>query len=542
MKVVRSVLWPAGFAVGLVAEWAAYGFRDPSRWIPDLLVGWTLIASGLVARRGRPDSRIGSLLVLTGLTWFVGNFAGSGVPFIAWVARHGIYLHRGPFVQALLTYPTGRARSRADRVAVAVGYLAAVLEPIWADERLTIVVATLLVGYAIGRYLRSVAADRRVQRLSVWVTGVFAATIAGDAAARLAVPGDLVEELSVRMYQVVVSGAAVALTVGLLTRMGERPTVANLVVEVGEERSDRLRESLARTLGDRHLEVGYWSPDTQGYIDSAGRPLKLPTATADRATTLIGPPALPIGVIIHHPSLLDDPSLVESIATAARLASVNARLQAEVRAQVFALEASRRRIVTAGDEQQRQLESRLRQGAERRLGDLASRLETTRRRSGDPAAATLLDKVGEDLADTLDELRVLASGLHPRLLAERGLGPALEAVAARSATPTTVVVTVARLPAELEAAAYFVCCEALANVDKHAVAASASVAVSTVRTMVHIEVTDNGQGGADLAAGSGLLNLTDRVQALGGTVEISSAPSAGTRLVAELPLGDKPPD
>ena len=147
--------------------------------------------------------------------------------------------------------------------------------------------------------------------------------------------------------------------------------VADLVVELGEERSDRLRDGLARALGDPSLEVGYWSAVTEGYVDSSGRPLTLPSTGSGRATTSIGGIADPIGVLVHDPSLLDDTGLIESIATATRLASANARLQAEVRAQILELDASRRRIVTAGDEEHRRLERRLRDGAERRLENLA---------------------------------------------------------------------------------------------------------------------------------------------------------------------------
>ena len=263
-----------------------------------------------------------------------------------------------------------------------------------------------------------------------------------------------------------------------LSRSLERADVADLVVELGEERSDRLRDVLARALGDPTLEVGYWSSATNGYIDSSGRPLPLPAAGDGRAATAIGTASDPIGILIHHPSLLDDPGLTDSIATAARLASVNARLQAEVRAQIVELESSRRRIVTAGDEQHRRLECRLRDGAQRRLEALAGRLppaaaEPPRRIRHEP-----LQSVAAHLAETLDDLRMLAAGLHPRLLTECGLVAAVDALAARSRTDTRVTVDGGRLPATVEGAAYFVCSEALANVDKHAVATSASVVVT----------------------------------------------------------------
>ncbi len=151
-----------------------------------------------------------------------------------------------------------------------------------------------------------------------------------------------------------------------------------------------------------------------------------------------------------------------------------------------------------------------------------------------------LAEVADQLAETLDELRMLAAGLHPRLLSDAGLEGALDALAARSVTAARVSVSGRDLPVELEAVVYFVCSEALANVDKHAAAASASVAVSVRGRLVRVEVSDDGAAGADPAAGTGLRHLIDRVEALGGTLDITSPRSGGTLLVAELPLDDTP--
>jgi signal transduction histidine kinase len=261
------------------------------------------------------------------------------------------------------------------------------------------------------------------------------------------------------------------------------------------------------------------------------------TDGSGRATTWIGATSNPIGVLIHHPSVQEDPGLIESIATATRLASVNARLQAEVRARIVELEASRRRIITAGDEEHRRLERRLRDGAERGLEDLAQELQRARWTADDSIAGSI-ERVAAQLAETLEELRTLAAGLHPREITERGLFGALEALAARIDTDTQVTVNAGRVPTALEAVVYFVCAEALANVDKHASASSASVAVTIADRVVRIDVCDDGVGGANPAAGSGLLNLADRVHALGGTLDIISPHSGGTCLVAELPVGD----
>src|SRR4030095_11311513 len=127
----RGLVGLAGVALGLTAEWVGFGWGDPRHWIPDLAVGWSFIGCGLIAAGQRSESRCGPLMVATGFTWFVGNFAQVGVSAVAWVAAHTVYWHRGPLVQLVLTYPSGRPGSRLVRAAVAVGYAAAVITPIW---------------------------------------------------------------------------------------------------------------------------------------------------------------------------------------------------------------------------------------------------------------------------------------------------------------------------------------------------------------------------------------------------------------------------
>jgi PAS domain S-box-containing protein len=203
-----------------------------------------------------------------------------------------------------------------------------------------------------------------------------------------------------------------------------------------------------------------------------------------------------------------------------------------------ALEASRARIVEAGDAARRRLERNLHDGAQQRLVSLALTLRLARAKAQeDPAAATtLLAAAGDELNEALKELRELAHGLHPALLAERGLGPALEALAARASFPVELAVGVGeRLPEPVEAAAYYLASEALANAAKHADPSSATVSVRREDDAVLVEIADDGPGGADVAGGSGLRGLIDRIEALGGTLQIESPRGGGTRLLARLP-------
>ena len=215
-----------------------------------------------------------------------------------------------------------------------------------------------------------------------------------------------------------------------------------------------------------------------------------------------------------------------------------ARLDADLRARVVELRASRARLVEAGDTERRRLERNLHDGAQARLVGVALLLGHARRRvEADPEeTATLLDRAMVELKASLAELRELARGIHPAVLTERGLEPALHALASRAPVPVAVEADAERrLPAPVEVAAYFVVAEALANVAKYAQATEASVAVRRANGCVTVEVTDDGIGGADAAQGSGLRGLGDRVAALDGTLSLDSPPGHGTRLHVEIP-------
>jgi signal transduction histidine kinase len=530
-------MWPVGIGVGLIAEWMAFDFQDPEKWIPDLVAGWSLIGAGLVAWHGRPESRVGLLLVASGFTWFVSNFSGVGTEWVAWIAAHGVYVHRGPLVHSVVTFPTGRVVTRWERGAVGVAYGAALLAPVWGNEWFTIGLVVLLVVVATRRVTTAVARERRARRTALWVALALGVVLGGGAVARLAFPGDGAEDASLLAYQLVLCVTAFELANGLLSRPWEQIAVTDLVVELGEARSDAVRDSLAAALGDPTLEVGYWSPEVEEFVDASGRRITLPGTAEERISTVIEAAGEPVAVLVHDPSLLDDPALLESISAATRLASTNARLRADVQAQIAELQESRRRIVTAGDEEHRRLEARLRTGAEQRLECLASRLRAVPAEGRNGLAEEALRTIDAQLVATLDELRTLAAGLHPRLLTEAGLAGALEALTARSPIPVRLVTSEDRLPVDIEAAVYFVCSEALANMSKHSSATQASISVRVDDGRAVVEVRDDGVGGADPNAGTGLRNLIDRVEALGGTLVVANR--SGTRLVAELPLGDE---
>jgi signal transduction histidine kinase len=528
VRALRLLLWPAGAALGIGAEWVAFDWSDPGDWLPDLAVGWTMIACGLVGLSRRPESRSGALMAATGFAWFAANFTTTGIAAVDRLSEQALYLHRGPLIQLVLSYPLGRLGGRLDRTVVAIAYAAALIPGIWGSEAATFALAGLIVLVAGRGYLRAAGRERRMRRAAVQATAPLAAILSGTAAARLAFPTQEVNDATLLVYEIALCALAIALLAALVHEPWARSRVTDLVVDLGEARSGTLRDALAGALGDPTLEVGYRFGDR--YVDAQGRPLALPAAGAARTVTPVERDGRPIAVLVHDPAVLDDPGLFDALATAARLAASNARLQAEVRRQLAELRASRRRLLRAGDEERRRLEHRLRETVVQRLTALARTLAST-------AEAARMQRAEEQLANTLEELGELAAGLHPRGLDEGRLADALASLAARGPVPVELSVPDTRLPEEVATAAYFVCSEALANAGKYAGASRVTISMRARDGRVRVEVHDDGVGGADPANGSGLRGLADRVEALGGTLAVDSVPGRGTRVTAELPLG-----
>jgi signal transduction histidine kinase len=195
------------------------------------------------------------------------------------------------------------------------------------------------------------------------------------------------------------------------------------------------------------------------------------------------------------------------------------------------------RIIEAGDRERRRLERDLHDGAQQRLVSLSLRLGSLRKRLAPGSEEErMLTAAQQELAASLSELRELAHGIHPAVLTDRGLGPALESLAARSSLPVDVAVAVERRPdAAVEVAAYYFVSEALTNAAKHACATRVTVRAFVAGTRLVVVVTDDGAGGADVSGGSGLRGLADRIEALGGTLRVASVPGAGTSLRAAIP-------
>ncbi|HEY4096460.1 MAG TPA: sensor domain-containing protein [Baekduia sp.] len=298
-----------------------------------------------------------------------------------------------------------------------------------------------------------------------------------------------------------------------------------------------VRELLAESLGDHSVAIAYWLPDREMFVDEAGQRVELPDPASGRSWTAVEQDGRPVAAIVHDAALETTSELVQAAAAAAGLAIDNERLKADLRARVEELRVSRLRIVEATDAARRRIERDLHDGAQQQLVALALELRILRGRAGERTdLLPLVDGLSERLSSALAELRELARGIHPTILSDQGLAPAIGALAGRTPVAVEVVVEVPqRLSEPVEAAAYFVVAEALTNVVKYAQASCVDVAVRQENGAVLVDVADDGVGGVDVAAGSGLRGLQDRLAAVDGELAIDSPVGAGTRLSARIP-------
>jgi signal transduction histidine kinase len=272
------------------------------------------------------------------------------------------------------------------------------------------------------------------------------------------------------------------------------------------------------------------------YADRGGRRLDL-RPEAGRATTVVEHGSRPVAALLHDASLQKEKALLDAVVAAAGIALENARLESELRARVEELRRSRARIVEVAQAERRRLERDLHDGAQQRLVTLSIQLSgLAQSLTDDPSAIEALAAARSGLDESLRELRELARGIHPAVITERGLAVALDALVLRASIPVEIKVDLdGRLPEVVELAAYYFVSESLTNAAKHARASSASVKVTQDQAVVIVEVVDDGIGGANADGGSGLHGLQDRVEALGGRIQMWSPAGGGTRLRAEIP-------
>ena len=530
-----------GSAPGLTAEVAA---------------GLLLVAAGLAARA---PAGFRALLAAAGIAWLAGewNSPGAGAAFAAGLVLYAAWpallahavLRRGdrrlsrpaiallavayadcvlvlgagsavfldPVEQGCLACPENRLLLAAHPQAVHdLGRAGLLIAAAW---------AAALVAAALFQAAGATRARRRLE-LPFIVPAVAAVALFGARAAHGAERGFLSNDPTDRALWVAQVVALVLVAAGVawgrLRARGIRDQLARLVVDLGRSPPPGgLRERLAGAFGDPSLELLHARDDEAGWVDGDGRPAELPQAP-DRQVTHVLAGGREISAVVHRPGLLDDPALAAELAGAARLALEHERWGAIRRAHLERLRASRGRIVATADAERRSLERDLHDGAQQRLATLAVAIRLARRQlaAEDPRIDAELGAAEEGLREALAELRELAHGLIPAVLAHEGLKPAVEALADRSPRLVVGDLPPERFPVPVESAAYFVVAESLRR------AGAGDVAVSARRRDGRLLVR--------LVAAAGIagptIDLEDRVGAVGGTLATTAHD-----LLAELP-------
>ncbi|MGI8809573.1 MAG: ATP-binding protein [Acidimicrobiales bacterium] len=556
---------------------AIRGDHLPFEVYQELAVGLLFVVAGLLGWARRPASAVGKLLTVAGVVWLLARalvWAGTNPA----VFSAGLVLVLLPiaFVAHLaVAFPSGRAVVPFERFVVVSSYLVIIAGVAFLDLsgcpecprnllavpaeaglgrwlRLLVLGATLgaitaFCAVLVGHWRRGSRAARRVLGPVLPTALLYASVSAASILSELGAPIGLGRQW-LWVEDVAILAVPVAFLGGLLRSRLARSGVGELVVELGTAVGGELRSAVLRALDDPSVEIAYWVRDLDGYTDVDGRPIELAGDDPARAVTVITRADERIGALVHDPALWEEPELLDAVCAAAGLAMENERLHAQVLARLAEVSASRARIVEAADAERRRVERNLHDGAQQRLVTLSLALAMARSRlthettsSAEPPGSqvgALLSEAAEELVQAMRELRELGRGIHPAILTEAGLDAALQSLAERSPVPVEIFAPAgAPLPQPVEAAAYYVVSEALANVVKYADASTVKVTVDRCARRLLVEVSDDGRGGAVARRGSGLEGLSDRVAALDGRLVVDSPPGQGTRVRAEIPCG-----
>jgi signal transduction histidine kinase len=561
-------------ALGIAALGIAFGVftldvarDDPGYWFAGasnvagaalLVAGWALIASGLAFWLWRSDSRVGPLLVLAGFAWFVPEWTAPEVgSSFAFTAGLCLTAACAPLVgHAVLAYPGGLLGSHLERAVVLASYAGGVVvlgllpslvfdpvaqscfqcpanlivvaddEPFGSDATRVGVYGGLVWALAL-TVLACLRLARVATRPVVAAGAAYLALVAATYAAALdrgylSNAGSLERRLWYAQAAALIA-LSVAVVWGWVRSRRARSEIARLVVELAQSPPPGgLRDVFARITGDPRLVLAYPLLDSGRLVDAGGRPVEV---SPGQVRTSIVRDGRPVAVLGHARGLLDDEQLVDEVSAAARLALEHERLQAEVRARLEELRASRARIVESGDTERRRLERDLHDGAQQRLVGLSLSLRLLR--SQEPES-TELAAAEDELRLAIAELRELAHGIYPAVLSDEGFAAAVEALGEESRVPIRIgALPEERFAAAVETAAYALVAEA-------AGAASPALAVSARRSdgLLAVEVEASSIDGLDLVI------LEDRIGALDGRLAVTTdGPERGVTIRAELPCG-----
>ena len=590
-RIDRGDAWTIAAFGGLLAVTAALialtgGMPDSTALAERyVLIVAVPIAVGLYAWRDGRHARFGRLLVLSGFAWFLPSLSTSSSDLLYTIGRLSGWTVEAGLIYLVLSFPSGRLTGRTDDLLfgaavalVAVLYVPTVLidqslpQPsVWAScqapdcpgnafailgepaildsaivplrELLTILLMVAVAARLAQRVSAATPLMRRtlapVLAIAILRVGTFGVAIGS----RRWGASDAVIDALVLLVVLGLPALSLAFLLGLVHwRLFTADALLRLAVGIRRDpHPEELRELIATALSDPSVELGYRDPRAStGWVDGDGEPVPAPGDSPGRCCTAIVDEGRPVAAIVHDDALADQRSFVQTVGSYALAWEDNHRLAARVEESLRELRESRARILAAADDERRRIERDLHDGGQQRLVALRVRLELADEtmRESPARARRMLRQLGAEVDAALEELRSLAAGVYPSLLADRGLTDALRSAARHSPVPASVDISGSdRYSQDVEAAVYFCCLEALQNVAKHAPDAS-RVAISLERSGdLRFAVRDDGPGfDTAAAAGHGLVNMRDRVAAVGGTLEINAV-SGGTEILGTVPVG-----
>jgi signal transduction histidine kinase len=553
---LRRAIQAGVLALGLLIGASVLSGQHSLNAVSFLISGGAFVAAGLIAWSLRPTNVVGLLMTAVGLSLLMSAVVKNGSPINGYPASLLLPWLGGLWevllIHLLLLFPEGRLGSQMSRWLVAALYIFYAVGLFGIPSVLTAAVYSVFILLAVALILRRWWLGGRARRRSLtpvlWsLVATALAFVSSALLTFLAIAGPPVAG-SIGGQPVTLIDASpllflampVGFLVGLLRSGLDLTTVGSLVIKLsGGLQPAQLQTALAEALHDPSLEVVYWVPDLASFADLQGRQVQLPGHESERAASVLGGETNPVAALVYDSSLLLEPELVDSAAAAARMALENAGLQAQLRAQLEEVRQSRARLVEAAQNERQRVERDLHDGAQQQLVTLLLSLQATKaeaQRHADPETAAMLESNIATLKQAVAELRELARGIYPSILTEAGLVPAVRSLAERCPIPVEIRGDVGdrRLAPHLEATLYFVAAEAITNAVKHSHAGSICVCMQRHVHTISFEVSDDGQGGADLLAGTGLRGLSDRVAAVGGRLEVGSVNGQGTTIHCDI--------
>ncbi len=570
----RAVLALSGAAVLLLA------------WIEITLLAhrhvtllWTLLLApitglvyafaGAVAWSRRPNNHLGPIMTMGALLWLLVGLGNTDVPELAAV---GVILGSTPLgvvVHLLHAFPSGRVRSVLSRWTVAVGYGVCLLlqAPLYLFEpaaspngmlavanrpglaavgfrlQIGIGIAVMVVtAIILGARLRQTAPRRRTVLAPLYLYGILAVLLVPLVPDVVRPVTGISSEISAATQAVLLAAVPLvfswAVLLGGFARTSEVQELGAWLSAASGSRPP-LEEALASALGDDSVQLTFWVPGRDVYVDGTGQPLALPRPGSGRGVVEIEIADRRVGAIVYDATLIDEPELVHAAGQVIAIAADQQRLEADLRVSERQLQLSRAGVVEAADRERRRIAQNLHDGLQAELVLLAIEAQRLAGMPGTPAStAEAATRLRLRIDDAAAGLRQLVYEVMPAPLIERGLVAATEDLVDRMPVPTHLDVGLRpddAVPPSVESTAYFVVAEALNNAVRHGNATKIAVRLGYFDRTLVVEIADDGIGGAHPGKGLGLRGLADRVEVLGGRFQVRSPDGCGTNIVAELP-------